>query len=71
MVVHARFTEKSAKVRRNFEGVGADFQKATERVYRGGAQASSLLLPVLNSGLRDFLVQAPRMAPIRKSPTKT
>jgi hypothetical protein len=25
----------------------ADFQKATERVYRGGAQASSLVLPVL------------------------
>ncbi|HWT88810.1 MAG TPA: CocE/NonD family hydrolase [Candidatus Angelobacter sp.] len=25
----------------------ADFQKATERVYRGGTQASSLLLPVL------------------------
>jgi hypothetical protein len=24
-----------------------DFQKATERVYRGGAQASSLVLPVL------------------------
>ena len=25
-----------------------DFQKATERVYRGGAQSSSIVLPVIN-----------------------
>jgi hypothetical protein len=30
------------------DATDGDFQKATERVYRGGAQASSIVLPVLN-----------------------
>ena len=28
-------------------GTSADFQKATQRVYRGGANASSIVLPIV------------------------